>query len=275
MPSNLGSTGRSPVAVCLAQPQSSNQPYSLAMRKKGHKGSASRDFFFFPVVLALSINLMHQTATPSSMTSRQRRMPLWAKIPLGILLWPYLVFYVLNCRQRERRRERRAAIRKLPRHRKRALTLPLPDRTLCFKTQRAYDQLQSPLFNRIVWDVRQLIYEYVLAPDERELHLGKTEGRLCSICCHSAESTQETWQHEYWQPHHIDLAEYFARPLPQRSSKCCSANLIGLLLSCRQMLVYSTNSTIPSRFIYLTVSDTPSQLLSFVREIGSTYDKPE
>lgn len=173
------------------------------------------------------------------MTSRKRRTPLYAKIPLAILLWPYIVFDVLNDIRKERQNEKRAAAKKLPRRRKRALTLPLPDRPWCLKRQRTYDQFQSPLFNRLVWDVRQLIYEYVLAPDERELHLGKTEGRLCSIRCHSEDSTQETWQHECWQPHLINWAEYFAHSLPPLSSESRITNVIGLLSSCRQMWVYS------------------------------------
>lgn len=45
--------------------------------------------------------------TTISMTSRRQRLPLWAKIPLGILLSPLIVFYLVEDIVKDRQKAKR------------------------------------------------------------------------------------------------------------------------------------------------------------------------
>lgn len=163
------------------------------------------------------------------MTSKAAPIPKWILLPFLIIAIPSLPFVYAYLAARNGlvvRKERESPVRPLRRNRKRALTLPLPESSSFFgrKAQRTYDQLQSRFLTRLSYDIRLMIYEYVLAPDDQLLHVAAIPGRLCGIRCYETDPTRPVGEHRCWWT--STIARVHPRGIP-----------LALLYSCRQMSV--------------------------------------
>lgn len=110
--------------------------------------------------------------------------------------------------------------------RTRALTLPLYEEAYPDGAQRTYDQQQSPFFRKLPYEVRMMIYELVLAPSDRVLHITTSPKRLCSFRCYSKHPELPTQKHNCRSVRDRTCADpaHFGRQ-----------NYLGLLSSCRHM----------------------------------------
>lgn len=124
-------------------------------------------------------------------------LPWFILLPLVILDAIYRPF--VNAHESFKHWRKYRPIRPLPRTRKRALTLPLPESSRRGrKPQKTHNQSQSLFLHRLPYDIRRQIYEYVLAPPEF-LHIVDTySGRLGSIRCFSScaeKTTNDAFMH--------------------------------------------------------------------------------
>jgi len=160
--------------------------------------------------------------------------------------------FISTCRKckrkfRKRRDERKEAREcgpsappeTLPLKRKRALTLPLPEGTgfvwRSVPPQETNYQLQSLFCSKLLPEIRRQIYQEVLAPGGRELHLANADRRLCSMrCTVDTERLPQTpgWRHECWGvPRQDGTYKSHLHNAPP------DEKLLSLLCTCR--LIYS------------------------------------
>jgi hypothetical protein len=164
-------------------------------------------------------------------------MPGWLVV-LGLIVYYPVVgaFYIINGPSiAYRKHKKKKPIRTLPRDRKRALTLPLPESSSPWyrkgRSQKTFDQSQS-LFFRLPLELREIIYHQVVMPsDGADLHVAITGYRLCGIPCSESDSSHRGWQHNCWEP--VDRSgRSIEHPDPILSR---STGILGLLQSCRKM----------------------------------------
>lgn len=164
-------------------------------------------------------------------------MPDWLVILGLIAYYPVIgAFYIINgpCIA-YRKHKKKKPIRPLPRDRKRALTLPLPESSSPWYRkgwrQKTFDQSQSPFF-RLPRELRQIIYHQVIVPPEgADLHVAITSYRLCGIPCGESNSPHRGWQHNCWEP--VDRSGCSMKQVDPALSR--SSGILGLLRSCRKM----------------------------------------
>lgn len=131
--------------------------------------------------------------------------------------------------------------------RQHSLTLPFPkiQSAVSRGALETHDQGGSLFFFKLPFDIRRLIYQEVLAPDDgSELHVASSEWRLLSRRCFDNNPDIRGWQHSCWGYQRKDgtsfdwrfpagkLAAKGVRP-PRDSG--VEPTVMGLLCSCRQM----------------------------------------
>lgn len=131
---------------------------------------------------------------------------------------------------------RREAPSPLPAVRKRSLTLPLRPKEARFwereREQKTAEQLQSSFFGRFPLEIRELIYKYYLAPDERCLHVfRRTDKRLGHYRCTGRQGSHPVmplrdWGYGLWFTGALQKYEDI-HPL-------VSSTLLPLLKTCRK-----------------------------------------
>ncbi|KAJ5263469.1 hypothetical protein N7478_011074 [Penicillium angulare] len=93
------------------------------------------------------------------------------------IVWPFELVYHIFQYWRERR-----PVHPLSRSRKRALTLPLPETSYRgWRPKKTHNQAQSLFLQKLPYDIRRQIYEYVLAPPEVLHVLATRSSRLASV----------------------------------------------------------------------------------------------
>lgn len=170
------------------------------------------------------------------MTSRIP-LPGWYIILGLIVYYPVIgAFYIINGPSiAYRKHKEKKPIRPLPRDRKRALTLPLPESSSPWYRkgwrQKTFDQTQSPFF-RLPRELREIIYHQVIVPSNRaDLHVAITGYRLCGIRCDESDSPYRGWRHNCWEP--VDRSGRSIKHFDRNLSR--SSGILGLLQSCRKM----------------------------------------
>ena len=194
--------------------------------------------------------------------------------------------FISTCRKckrkfRKRRDERKEAREcgpsappeTLPLKRKRALTLPLPEGTgfvwRSVPPQETNYQLQSLFCSKLLPEIRRQIYQEVLAPGGRELHLANADRRLCSMrCTVDTERLPQTpgWRHECWGvPRQDGTYKSHLHNAPP------DEKLLSLLCTCRLMYVPSIPRFIGPNLIFPEAIQ--KQSTSFTRKTHSMLEK--
>lgn len=131
------------------------------------------------------------------------------------------------------------APRALPAVRKRALTLPLSQPRSYFsehlwqRKQTTADQLQSSLFGRFPLEVRELIYEYYLAPPERCVHVfRRPDRRLGHYLCTAGHESHSHMPLRDWGYDQISCTRAWRKD--DRRLPLASSTLLPLLKTCRR-----------------------------------------
>lgn len=103
-----------------------------------------------------------------------------------------------------------------------------PTRPRALSRLAAADQLQSLFFGRLSAELRNIIYEEVLA-GHRDLHLANMHQRLGCIRCFQHDDGVPGWKHDCWGWCYLDGTH--RGPLPGQPS---GSSLLPLLLACRR-----------------------------------------
>lgn len=148
--------------------------------------------------------------------------------------------------QRAQRRMEISPIQSLPFTRRRRLTDPPPKPSRWYyrrRAERTHAQSQSGFFTKLPSEIRQQVYELVLAADgstSRLLHVSVTARRLCGMRCRYPGSSSDCWgwKHgeECWGP--VDFA---GNTIPRGvadgdgDGDDPGRGVVSLLCCCRQM----------------------------------------
>ena len=121
----------------------------------------------------------------------------------------------------------------LPRCRYRSLTLPLVLDNSGHSHKYVHDQCQSALFCKLPPEIRERIYQEVLADPDRVIHITLLHERMGHVrCWGESDELQLNWQHPCWGQEHESGVHNkwgeFERP---------QQNLLALLRSCHRMYV--------------------------------------
>lgn len=170
-------------------------------------------------------------------------MPWWCQLIICIAAPPIKVaiYMIEGSYLVYKKHTQKKPVRPLPRDRKRALTLPLPEssspwyRKDSTRHQKTFDQSQSSFF-RLPLELREIIYRQVIVPSNgSDLHVGIMAHRLCGIPCNEMESSLSGWRHNCWEPtDRIGRSVKHFKPPHSRPR-----GFFGLLQSCRKMLATS------------------------------------